>query len=819
MKRCLFVGPFLALMVALMAAPALASSSGRSMNSDPISLASAGRLLTSPGACAPLALVWADPHLSPPPRIGDPPATRRRATSGPDGPGKKGTTPARSARRSPLSRAALLRGVSYPSWKRVSPGAARISSEIVTFEDGSALQHILFIDGAPEAISRLMAKAPAPPAPDVPWYLLQAPGPCLPIPYPTLAGNPPNWPCCHPDVNPSGTAVVPAPYWAVTAPYLISDPAPHVFNPNYPAANPNHDNMTRYWASPPVFTIHILGSNMAADIFGGALSPPPPAPPVSYTWTQFVGDIQSTIQTLATGNPYADITATAVALPGSPLYATVDTLTPPVPTAWPGVFVFDDRPSIVPPTASQCSSEGASGPTGNGTNDIMFLGTRPLGLTGGLVSMLVDPTTGMIIEADVLFERAFFVASPIVLPSETTAFRHELAHAFGVDHTNLHAGAMAALGPNPVPLAGHLPSASVFTGVLTGSVNTAVPSEYPQTVAGILKLHGPGGPGTGTNMVSLALHPDDQAAMARIYPAGVPSGTKKPLLNDAAMVQGYVRHSNGAGDSIRNVLLLPRTFQGPQNPVAATNGAVSGTARISPSDIVGMLDIVQGSKGSGGYRIIGILPTEEGGSSDPPTDTFELAVEDLGSVGVDLNPPSVNPGTLGEWFHDPILNVTTNLPSIPPGAAPVQYTLRSNDSNFPGAPNGARVGSLAYVAGTVLNINLQPPGGIEKVTRPLIRLLPRSNPLQQNPPPPTPTLTLDVFHNYALNKVDLMVNGTSFNLDPYGPVQVQPWHTRYVIPVASLPAGSTWTFVATANELREADVDLVFATGENRLVW
>ena len=441
------------------------------------------------------------------------------------------------------------------------------------------------------------------PDPDNPWFVLA---------YPRC--GPPGANCGGVVPSPAGT-VIPAPpgmYVYATPPYLLSGPATSKPpNPDNPSANPYHSNIVRHWANmtPDNPVQVIIACRVASGAAGGtdifAANPLPPAPAgvaVTYTRQQFSNHIQATIAAFTGCNTAAVwVNTTAAFTDTSPFgysvsaaYTAYDPAPGPLATPAPlsvggaGQLIWDYSvpPTPLPPILP--SEPNNNGPTGNGFNEILFLQNRPLG-NGGFCSMDLDPATGAIIECDVAFDVSSYAAgapSP-GLPNETTAFRHEIGHFFGLDHTNLQPGT-SNYGP---------PTSSWM-----GFTNPLSPVEVSGMLGVIRRF-------PLINMIGQLLHPDDAAGLSRLYPVQVPAPNpnpllrKDPLINTTATIRGAVLKS-GAPLFGSNVFVLARPWgtSGQSSPPELDYprvGTISGTARLTPSDVVGAVNTASG-RGTGG---------------------------------------------------------------------------------------------------------------------------------------------------------------------------------------------------------------------------
>ncbi len=455
--------------------------------------------------------------------------------------------------------------------------------------------------------------------------------------------------------------------------------------------------------------------------------------------------------------------------------------------------------------------------------------------SGGLVSMIVDPTNGQIQECDVIFDSSFFGLAPSALPCDSTAFVHELGHAFGLDHTNLHPGGYPSAGSftlNPSPSAAMLAlittSRSWFQFVSLSSAAAppapSPPGSYPGMTSALTKFP------PGTNYLALALHPDDATGLSRIYPVNTPyldaTGVlRDPLINTTATMRGYVAGPTSSPDPLRNVIPIIYSFNSTVNPVAAfppmkpivpVVGTVSGLARHFDADVVGMQDTFTQQRGTAGYDLIGIPASGSANalSSSPPVpdQRVNLAVESMSYLGIDpwptlLYPPAGGPS---EWAYEGFLNWTGG--NQPP-RVPVQHILKNNESNFAnGTPRF--IGSLAIVPGTIIEVSVTDPAMqglngvvLDKTSRPLVEIVERARPSGAS----MFVATVNVYHNFPLGSLSVTINGTSTTLAgvsltanitrasaniPAGPARVSVIAKERPVP------GTGVTFVAGRNEVR-----------------
>ncbi len=642
--------------------------------------------------------------------------------------------------------------------------------------------------------------------PDNPWFVLAFPR------------------CGPPGMNCGG--VVPPPmggYMYTTPPYLLSGPAAtKPPNPDNPSANPYHSNIMRHWANTrQVNPVHVIivcnatsSSAGASDIFNGGLPGG-----LAYYWANFVADIQNTFAAF-TGCPTADVWVnttpvyTDTVLSGYSAAAAYAVYDPPPPVAAPaplslmgaGQLIWDYNLTLLPVV-----EPNRNGPTGNGFNEILFLQNRPL-LNGGFCSMDLDPATGAIIECDVAFDVGSFLNPLMNLalrPNETTAFRHEIGHFFGLDHTNLQ------------------PNASNFgagTSSWMGFANPLNPVEL-SGMLGVIR----GFP--GINMVLQPLHNDDAAGLSRIYPVQVPvpnlipTQSKDPLINTTATIRGTVFVNSMSPRFGDNVFVLQRGFGATPLPAPPDTsyprvGTISGTARLRPSDVVGAINTATGGRTSGGFEIIGI-PATAPASQAPYGTVYDVVAENLGfSLG---NAPMPS---YGEWYQDSFLNPSINAI----GLSQNQTRFVASDVNFmaglPGqVPSWAStqvVSSLDVVRGTVIDLgSIVHAGGPNNIvfdtrSRPLLYISPRTR------PPAGGFVTLVSASNYPLNisSVSLTVNGIPFNLAAATITTTAPVITATIQANLLLTVGVPARLVFTAREtVQPGATGVSFATGRNEVQY
>lgn len=576
---------------------------------------------------------------------------------------------------------------------------------------------------------------------DVQWFTLPGNG------YGPLAPMPPGPPVANP------------------APY--SDPRPVM---DWNADNPpvtgfaDHANVTRHWASPPEFAVVIppeiaCGAGCGSPVvdsfpaFAGTLTFQQFQFARGYSWQDWIDDVVATfvafdgVQTSSISSFFFGVTRADYRLvpQGVP---------PPVPM---------DAFHVIPPTflgaaAFVWSSETSppnGGPTGNGLNEIILTDQALGGL--GITSMIVDPDTGIIQEADVLFDVLGLIA-PVgpgltTLPDEWTALRHEIGHFYGLDHTNLHPGAI-----------GVAPSLTLPPGIVV-----ACPGGEPSRIVGSIADF-PAGPldvtgavvvpgmvgvithlGLGFDHVAAPMHPDDAVSLSKVYPVCVPSQPdgspqKLPLINVSARILGRFRDSlegmGGVppGSFGRNVWVAPEGAAGNLAGIFPTHGVLTGTARLSATDgaflpsytrtashvLPPCASTVNGSLAGPFFEEISVVGASTvAGQIAPEADVvtsgdFSLeglpagTFEDSGSVAHEVvfeDAAYLGAGVLNqsEWFQEFLFytgNPIVPLILAPSGAATMSIVVR-NAFGFRGGevPGSFTTSGMRVVPGTVIALD------------------------------------------------------------------------------------------------------------------
>lgn len=646
---------------------------------------------------------------------------------------------------------------------RTSPGAS------VTLLP-SGLAHIVEPCGGDSDVHSSAETACNSEDPYVLWYVM-----AMPAPPP---GTPPGLNC--PNTSPY-------------APFAL-DPATSP-NPNNPDPLGIQPLVTRHWpntGAPVTYIISIPPTMSAgADIFAGALSGG------QYPWTTFT----TQIETLMNG-----VSAIATAN------------TPPVMrlTSYPAGMATPDYYNFVGPIIANTGQflwawtgpmGGCGGPTGNGVNEFTFVSTSLGGVTGGLTSMLVNPSTGVISECDVIFEVApgNSVQWNGLTTQAHTGLAHEVGHFWGLDHTNLHKGGSAALTPMP-PSIGIAYGSSYDLPAMVASHTTSV------TIP------------PASDRVNDPWRPDDIAAFSALYPVNTIAGSKLPMINTSAVITGRVIDSAAAGAGVfgMNAYVVRAPVAGipPLTPsqMAPAVGAITGTARPDIYAITGVLDTATGARCTGDFRIDGI-PAMWGAYYD-----YTLYME---------SPASSNFGTtlLGEWWFESTLNPVINIPA--PTAIQVACTGT-------GQTPALQISSMAVSAGTIIRlerpIDIQAsatnPIQICNVSRPLVHVSPRTS-----RPAPGTLLSIIIWHNRTactsinpitgppLQSITCTWNGqklpvTLISTNSALPVisATVPIITQYTVTV---PAGVTFPGVVevTALEVPGAPGAAPSAVGRNTVIY
>jgi hypothetical protein len=423
-----------------------------------------------------------------------------------------------------------------------------------------------------------------------------------------------------------------------------------------------------------------------------------------YTWASFANDITTLMN-------------------GVNIMQTANT-----PTAVSMTYPAGNVPTYTAPTSGVIAASGqfiwgvnCGGPTGNGLNEFIFLpATAGVlgGATGGLASMVVDPSTGSISECDVIFDTAAPLTTWRGLATRNNSgLAHEVGHFWGLDHTNLHPGGIQTPGSPSVlnPTTVSLGTYASFNEV------PAMTSSFTDTTAALAPTR---------NRVTGPWLWDDKAAFSLLYPVtSLANPAKRPLINESASIIGSVMDPvNSFG---YNVFVIPHVgLPAPAMPTPGfpSVGTVSGTYRSEPKSVTGVSDARAGALSTGEFRLDGI-------PAGAPMD-IALCLEPLGSLGLGFGATT----NFGEWWYEASLN---SLNNVPPGPliASVAYTGFWNVA--------LPVSSMRVAAGTIIRldnaINMSVSGVQSlQVSRPLVEVSPRTF------VPLGGTMTITVSHNRAI---------------------------------------------------------------------
>lgn len=539
-----------------------------------------------------------------------------------------------------------------------------------------------------------------------------------------------------------------------------------------------HSNVTRYWNTNPQVVIAIprtvpaLASGQPNLSTTVASTFPGLVPAAStYTWQNWVTDVQLTFaKFIGSTSANAPVPSITVAY-SSVNYTTNGTLsgypaqTFPFSALAAGQFVWGF------PWLGGIG--GVQGPTGNGRNEIILTDQASLAGRNGLTSMLVNPSTGVISESDVLiYAPGLIVASPaggFTTPSEWTALTHEIGHFFGLDHTNLHAGVGGSIGTPAAPTS--------YTPVLAALTAAVYPTGLNIAALGAAPIPGMSGIishiETGFNYSAQPLHPDDATSLAKVYPVAQPlAGSQKlPLINTTARIEGRLRSLGGPTNTNfgRNTWVVQEFTTGQANTFPLV-GAVTGAARLDRSDAALFNSAttpyvfpgtttpmftgasVVGLQGcTGDFSIDGVIP----GTIAAPLN-YDIIFEDGAPLGL-------TSGNLAEWYQEGGF-YTGNAMSSTPAYAPTVF--RSQLAIL----FGAAFSSMRTVPGTVIvldpsehsEVALGAAGGGpigELKTRPLVSASPRKGRFA------SPNLVISAVPTLGLglnfSSPQLWVNGTN----------------------------------------------------------
>lgn len=400
------------------------------------------------------------------------------------------------------------------------------------------------------------------------------------------------------------------------------------------------------------------------------------------------------------------------------------------------------------------------GPTGNYANEIILTDQNIAGI--GLTSMLVDPSTGEILECDVIINVGPTAAAPALTPGvirqittvipnfwttaeNWTALDHEIGHFWGLDHTNLYAGWNAVLNPNTtgIPAGGYVatpPPGSVtrsrfpMTPNLVPNFPPATPISLPfPAMAGFITYIGRT-PSQIAHSSFFEIHSDDAVGLSKIYPVSMPRpmNPKVPLINRTASIRGRYTNANLVtpdGVFARNILAIPEPDLDNATTGYARLGVLSSTARItddalstmaypgiSPTRNIYFDNLIQrdfftpgssavGGPGSGDFSIDGLPATNLLVNNAPTGDPIEydIVFEDSFALGVRDGGGTFPLGqNQAEWFNQGTFYVGNSFtPPFPMMSTNFRPAMTSLDNDVRATPVPA-ASSLSVVPGSVI---------------------------------------------------------------------------------------------------------------------